>query len=168
MLANIILLGCLIREFFATREKGRFIYICSILPLFAFGIDFVMIDLGVWNTGLSSEYVFIVFFIVSMVMVLKIIPSNINAAAKAKKLETEKMVLNAQLAESRISTITPLEASSSFVNWIPLKRENLSITLRNICGEILANWTTQSRSECPRKWRMYVIMSALKKCVFRI
>ena len=105
MLANIILLGCLIREFFATREKGRFIYICSILPLFAFGIDFVMIDLGVWNTGLSSEYVFIVFFIVSMVMVLKIIPSNINAAAKAKKLETEKMVLNAQLAESRISTM---------------------------------------------------------------
>ena len=105
MLANIILLGCLIREFFATREKGRFIYICSILPLFAFGLDFVMIDLGVWNTGLSSEYVFIVFFIVSMVMVLKIIPSNINAAAKAKKLETEKMVLNAQLAESRISTM---------------------------------------------------------------
>ena len=40
-----------------------------------------------------------------MIMVLKIIPNNINALAKAKELETEKMVLNAQLAESRISTM---------------------------------------------------------------
>ena len=105
MLANIILLGCLIREFFTTKEKGRFLYIFSILPLISFVIDAVMIGLGIWNTGLASECIFIVFFIVSMMMVLKIIPSNINAAAKAKELETEKMVLNAQLAESRISTM---------------------------------------------------------------
>ena len=64
-----------------------------------------MIDLGIWNTGLSSQYVFFVFFIAAMVMVLKIIPNNINALAKAKELETEKMVLDAQLAESRISTM---------------------------------------------------------------
>ena len=105
ILANIILLGCLIREFFTTKEKGRFLYIFSILPLISFVIDAVMIGLGIWNTGLASECIFIVFFIVSMMMVLKIIPSNINAAAKAKELETEKMVLNAQLAESRISTM---------------------------------------------------------------
>lgn len=105
ILANIILLGCLIREFFVTKGKERLICICSILPLISFGIDVVMIDLGIWNTGLSSKYVFIVFFVVSMVMVLKIIPNNINALAKAKELETEKMVLNAQLAESRISTM---------------------------------------------------------------
>ena len=38
-------------------------------------------------------------------MVLKFIPENINAAAKARELEVEKMTLNAQLAESRISTM---------------------------------------------------------------
>ena len=38
-------------------------------------------------------------------MVLKIIPSNINKIARAKELETEKIALNAQLAESRISTM---------------------------------------------------------------
>jgi sensor histidine kinase YesM len=38
-------------------------------------------------------------------MVLKIVPHNINAAAKAKELELEKIVLNAELAESRISTM---------------------------------------------------------------
>ena len=105
ILANIILLGCLIREFFTAKGKERLIYICSILPLISFGMDVVMIDLGIWNTAVSSKYVFFVFFVAAMVMVLKIIPNNINALVKAKELETEKMVLNAQLAESRISTM---------------------------------------------------------------
>ena len=104
-LANIILFGCLIKEFWVTREKWRFLYICSILPLISFALDVVMIDLGIWNTGLSSKYVFFVFFVTAIVMVLRIIPNNINALAKAKELETEKMVLNAQLTESRISTM---------------------------------------------------------------
>ena len=105
ILANIVLLGCLIREFFSSKGKLRFIYVCSILPLISFGIDAVMIDLGIWNTGVSSKYIFIVFFIIAMVMVLKIIPNNINALAKAKELETEKKILNAELTESRISTM---------------------------------------------------------------
>ena len=105
ILANIILSGCLIREFFAAKGKKRLIYICSIFPLVAFGADVVMIDLGIWNTGVSSKGIFVAFFIVAMVMVLKIIPNNIIALAKAKELETEKKVLNAELAESRISTM---------------------------------------------------------------
>ena len=105
ILANIILIGCLIREFLVIKGKERFVYICSILLLISFGMDVVMIDLGIWNTGVSSKCIFVVFFIAAMVMVLKIIPNNINALAKAKELETEKMVLNAQLAESRISTM---------------------------------------------------------------
>jgi hypothetical protein len=105
MLANAVLLGCLIREFFAAKGKARLLYICSVLPLISLGVDVAMIDLGIWNTGVSSKYVFIVFFVAAMVMVLKIIPHNINALAKAKELETEKKLLNAQLAESRISTM---------------------------------------------------------------
>lgn len=105
MLANIILLGCLIREFFAAKGKERFLYLCSVLPLVAFGMDVVMIGHGIWSAGVISEYVFFVFFIAAMVMVLRIIPNNINALAKTKELETEKMVLNAQLAQSRISTM---------------------------------------------------------------
>lgn len=105
ILTNMVLLGCLAREFFAAKGKERLVYIWSTLPLISFGIDVVMIDLGIWNTGVSSKYVFFVFFVAAMIMVLKIIPNNINALAKAKELETEKMVLNAQLAESRISTM---------------------------------------------------------------
>lgn len=102
-LANIILLYCLLKEFLVTNGKKRYIYICSVLPLISFTFDAIMIDLGICNTGVSSKYIFIVFFAVSIIMVLKIIPNNINALAKAKELETEKMILNAQLAESRIS-----------------------------------------------------------------
>ena len=105
ILANCILLGCLVKEFFATKGKERFVYICSILPLISVVVDVIMIDLGIWNSGVSSKYVFFVFFVAAIVMVLKIIPNNINALAKAKELETEKKVLDAELAESRISTM---------------------------------------------------------------
>ena len=105
MLASVILLGCLIKEFFSAKGRARLIYVCAVLPLLSFGLDVVMIDLGIWRGGVSSKYVFVVFFIVAMVMVLKVIPNNFNALAKAKELEAEKKLLNAELAESRISTM---------------------------------------------------------------
>ena len=105
ILANIILLGCLIREFFVTKEKERWLYIGLVLPLISFGLDVIMTDLGLWKGGVASEYIFIVFFFAAMVAVLKVIPNSINALAKAKELETEKIVLNAQLTESRVSTM---------------------------------------------------------------
>ena len=105
IIANIILTVCLVRELFAAKGKDRAIYICSVLPLISFAVDVVMVHLGVRNYELSSKFIFIIFFIIAMFSVLKIIPSNVNKLAKAKELEAEKMALNAQLAESRISTM---------------------------------------------------------------
>ena len=105
ILANIILLGCLIREFIVTKGKKRWLYFGAILPLLSFGVDVIMTDLGLWKGGVSSRYIFTVFFVVAMVVVLKVIPNGINALSKAKELETEKIVLNAELTESRISTM---------------------------------------------------------------
>ena len=105
MLVNIILLGCLVREFLASKGKERFIYIGSVLPLVSFVVDVIMIALGLWKGGLASKYIFIIFFVVAIVMVLKVIPNSINAVAKAKELETEKILLNAELTESRVSTM---------------------------------------------------------------
>lgn len=105
ILANIILIGCLIREFFVARGKKRWLYIGSSLPLISFGVDVVMTDLGLWMGGVSSKYVFVVFFAAAMVVILRVIPNGINALSKAKELETEKIVLNAQLTESRMSTM---------------------------------------------------------------
>jgi sensor histidine kinase YesM len=105
ILANLILLGCLIREFSVSKGKERWLYLCLVLPLLAFALDVIMTDIGLWRGGVSSQYVFTIFFVVAMVVVLKVIPNGINALSKAKELETEKLVLNAQLTESRISTM---------------------------------------------------------------
>ena len=105
ILANIILLGCLIRELVVTKGKERWLYFGAILPLVSFCVDVIMTDLGLWKGGVSSRYIFTVFFVVAMVVVLKVIPNGINALSKAKELETEKIVLNAELTESRISTM---------------------------------------------------------------
>ena len=105
ILANIMLLGCLIREFFVARGKKRWLYIGSSLPLISFGVDVVMTDLGIWMGGVSSKYVFVVFFAAAMVVILRVIPNGINALSKAKEMETERIALNAQLTESRMSTM---------------------------------------------------------------
>ena len=105
ILANAVLLGCFIREFCVTKGSERWIYIGSTLPLISFVLDVIMTYLGVWKGGFASKYIFTIFFIVAVIAALKVIPSSINALAKAKELETEKIVLNAQLKESRVSTM---------------------------------------------------------------
>ena len=105
VIANVVLCGCLVKEFCTTKGKARWIYMGLILPLLSFGADVIMTDLGFWKGGRTSTYVFVAFFVGAMVVVLRVIPQSINALAKAKKLETEKLVLNAQLTESRISTM---------------------------------------------------------------
>ena len=103
--ADIVLSVCLIREFITTKKQERWIYPAALLPLIAFSADVVVTMIGIRKGGMISQYVFIVLFVIAMVMVLKLIPHNINAAAKAKELEVEKITLHAQLAESRIATM---------------------------------------------------------------
>ena len=107
LIVNLVLLVCLVNEYFHTKNKSNWLYI---LPLIAFGVDLAMIGLGIWKEGIISEYVFIVLFAVTMVVVLRIIPRNINAAEKAKelelqrsRLEAEKSIVEAELKDSRIS-----------------------------------------------------------------
>ena len=102
---NFILLVCIVREFRLADYETRWVCIGLTLPLIAFVLDAVMTALGVWQGGVASKYVFCILFVVTLVFVLRIIPGNINAAVKAKELETERNALNAQLAQSRISTM---------------------------------------------------------------
>lgn len=110
VIVNMILLICLAKEYnFKKRQQGH-LYIGAALPLIAFEIDMAMIGLGVWKDGILSEWVFAALFAGTMVVVLRVIPSGINAAEKAKelelqrsRLETEKNIVEAQLKDSRIS-----------------------------------------------------------------
>ena len=103
--ANILLSSCLVKDLKSVIKKERWLYVGAFLPLIAFEADVVGTWCGAWRGGVVSMYVFIALFVVAMIMVLKLIPQNINAAAKAKELEMEKIRLDAELAESRISTM---------------------------------------------------------------
>ena len=105
IIANVIFLVCVVKEFIESKTKERWLYAGVTLPLFAFVVDVVGVELGAWRGGVISQYVFVILFSIAMITVLKFIPQSINAATKAKELEMEKIVLNAQLSESRISTM---------------------------------------------------------------
>ena len=105
LVANAVLIGCLIRELRDRAAREKWLCIGAILPPVAFAADVLGTWSGIWQGGVVSQCVFSALFVVAMVMVLQLIPHNINAAAKARELEHEKMALNAQLAESRISTM---------------------------------------------------------------
>ena len=104
-LANIALITCIVLELVISRAKAKWSYIIAFLPLISFEADIIGTRLSLWKGGLVSRYVFLVLFAVAVIMVLKLIPQNINAAAKAKELEMERIALNAELTESRMSTM---------------------------------------------------------------
>ena len=105
IIANISFMICLVREFLSLKNQWRWLYIGAFLPLFAFDLDVLGTISGFGQGGLVSQYVFIALFTMAVIIVIKLIPNNLNASAKAKELELEKVLLNAQLAESRISTM---------------------------------------------------------------
>ena len=105
LVVNAVFAFCLIKEFITIAGRERWLYIIALLPLLAFAIDALSTRLGVWQGGIASQHVFAVLFAVLLVIVLNLIPRSINAAARAKELEMEKIVLGAELAESRISTM---------------------------------------------------------------
>ena len=107
---NIVLVGCLLKEFMAATLKKRILYAgMAMLPI-AFEIDVVAAFVGWWTEGQCSEYVFFILFIAALFVVLRIIPDSINAASRARelelqrsRLEAEKNIVEAELKESRIS-----------------------------------------------------------------
>ena len=105
IIVNTVLTICLVKDFLASKKGMKWLYIGTFSPMVAFAVDVVGIWNGSWRGGLASQYVFVALFVIAMVLVLRFIPGSINAATKAKELEMEKAVLNAELAESRISTM---------------------------------------------------------------
>lgn len=109
-LANIVLFFCLAREFPGAEWRVRWGYTGMLMMLGAFEGDFIATSMGTWKGGFLSKYVFVILFAAALFIVLRIIPKNINAAAKARdlelqrsRLEAEKNRIEAELKESRIS-----------------------------------------------------------------
>ncbi len=87
-------------------QRKQRIQLISVAIGFALLIaDIAAVDFGLWQTGLLSKIFFLIVFVMSAVVFLHIVPKNIKTAAKAEQLENEKIKLDAELAQSRISTL---------------------------------------------------------------
>ena len=101
-----VLMMILLSVHFAKGSKNeKMISVFGMLPMISFLADTACTGLGLWQGGLVTEFVFIVIFAFSVVVLLKVVPQNLNAAIRARELEAEKMILNAKLTESRIATM---------------------------------------------------------------
>ena len=144
MIANVVLAICLVKEFLTAKTNMKWLYIGVFLPLIAFTADIFGVGYGIWRGGRISQYVFVGLFAIAIVMVLKLIPSNINAARKAKELEMEKIVLNAELSESRISTMMSQIRPHFIYNTLG-SIEQLCILDPHKAGELVHNFAKYLR-----------------------
>ena len=97
------LIVCQIASFPKSTKAEKFLYIVGITTPATFILDFMATGIGWWEGGVASKIIFLAVFIIILIIVLRIIPSHITAAVKARKLEAEKQALKLELQESRIS-----------------------------------------------------------------
>ena len=99
----LILMICLIVSIRRATSTERKLYITSLVFLISFPIDVFATSFGWWEGSLVTKFVFFAIFIMALVIVLLVIPSHINAAIRARKLEAEQQLLKQELQENRIS-----------------------------------------------------------------
>ena len=101
----IVMIVLLALHFAKGNKSEKMLCAFGILPMLSFVLDSFGTGFGLWHGGLISEATFILIFIASLIVLLKVVPQNLNAAIRARELEAEKMILNAKLTESRIATM---------------------------------------------------------------
>ena len=101
----LVMIVLLAHRFWAGSKREKILSGLAMLPMSAFILDFFGTGLGSWQGRIISEDVFILMFAASLILLLKVVPQNLNAAIRARELEAEKVILNAELAESRIATM---------------------------------------------------------------
>lgn len=101
--ASIILVISMILSFKKKNLANKIFLVVGFLAIAAFIADAIATKFGFWSGGYLSKIVFVVMFIGMLVVILRIIPSHINAAIKARELEAEQQALKLELQESKIS-----------------------------------------------------------------
>ena len=86
-------------------SKRKLMLLFATLGLILFLADIAATYFALWQTALASKIIFLVGFVIAAVVFLLVLPKNIKAAEMAKQLEKEKIKLDAELAQTRISTL---------------------------------------------------------------
>lgn len=99
-LATFVTLSCDLR---LLRPVDLGLGFLTVLALLAVNVDTAATYLGFWRGGLVSRFIFVAIYGASLFTILRILPTNVNAALRAGELEKERRMLSAKLQESRIS-----------------------------------------------------------------
>ena len=102
-IASILLVIAMILSFNKKKIADKIFFIAGFFAIVAFIVDAIATVFGTWSGGYLSKFVFVAIFIGMLVVILRIIPSHINAAIKARELEAEQQALKLELQESKIS-----------------------------------------------------------------
>ena len=116
----------------------------GMLPMIAFILDVFGAGLGLWQGGIVSEDVFILIFAASLILLLRVVPQNLNAALRARELEAEKLILSAELTESRIATLIS-QIQPHFIYNTLGTIEQLCITEPEAASKLVRNFSLYLR-----------------------
>ena len=130
---------------FAKGNKNeKILSFFGVLPMISFVFDVAGTGLGLWQGGLISEAAFILIFVAALIVILKVVPQNLNAAIRARELEAEKMILKAKLTESRISTMIS-QIQPHFIYNTLGTIEQLCITEPKAASKLVRNFSLYLR-----------------------
>jgi hypothetical protein len=99
------LIICIFVDMKINGKENLHIYSISFCILLCYILDFVAGYFGWWESQFLSMVFFFFIFAGAVLVTLKLLPQNMIAHARAKELEMEKKVLQAELKESRISVM---------------------------------------------------------------
>ena len=140
----LVMLALLVIHFIKGDKTEKRISVFSALPMVAFLVDISGAALGFWQGGNISELVFVLIFIASLIWLLKVVPENLNAAIRARELEAEKIILNAELTESRIATMIS-QIQPHFIYNTLGTIEQLCITESEAASKLVRNFSLYLR-----------------------
>ena len=140
----IVMIVLLAKLFCGGSKDEKILSASGMFPMIAFIVDSLGVGAGVWEGGIVSEFVFILIFVASIILILKVVPENLNAAIRARELEAEKVILKAELTESRIATMIS-QIQPHFIYNTLGTIEQLCITEPEAASKLVRNFSLYLR-----------------------
>ena len=140
----LIMIVLLALHFLKSNKNEKTLSILASFPMIAFILDSLGTGLDIWQGGDVSEIVFILMFAIALILLLKVVPQNLNAAIIARELEAEKKILSAELAESRIATMIS-QIQPHFIYNTLGTIEQLCITEPDAASKLVRNFSLYLR-----------------------
>ena len=140
----LIMIVLLALHFLKSNKNEKILSILASFPMIAFIADSLGTGLDIWQGGVVSEIIFILIFAAALILLLKVVPQNLNASIRARELEAEKKILSAELAESRIATMIS-QIQPHFIYNTLGTIEQLCITEPDAASKLVRNFSLYLR-----------------------